>query len=60
MSSTKMESSLNFQRNSSSFDIVAKEIGDGLVHSEFLAPDDILKVLKMADECKKQVDAQMK
>ena len=60
MSSTKMESSLNFQRNSSSFDIVAKEIGDGLVHSEFLAPDDVLRVIKMIDECKKQVDAQIK
>lgn len=58
MSSKKIESSTNFQRNSGPFDIVAKEISDGLIHSEFLKPEDILSVIRLIDECKKQVDNQ--
>ena len=47
MSSTKIESSMNFQRNSGPFDIVAKEIAEGLTHSEFLTPDNVLLVIKI-------------
>ena len=54
MSNKKNDSTRNFQKNVNSFDIVAQEINDGLKVSEFLPPENVLNVIKIIDECKKQ------
>lgn len=52
MSNTKKETSRNFQKNVTSFDIVANEINSGMKVSEFLPPENVLNVIKIIDQCK--------
>jgi len=54
MSTRKRDTSNFVKTNFSTFDIVAQEIKDGLVESEFLPQENIIKVLRMIDECRRQ------